>query len=230
MNTDQRAIDNQHIDDITNMPSGVIKTKINIIVDFETASHSNLAVGNNKGIDPELFNGTTPIVSITTPTAHVNFIDSTSLSDEQKQQLLDSNATDFSDKKDLVQQGVHILPQMGISSFIDNIRGKSQNVDTVHIIGDISGLNIELDTPSLLPKFMTSVNLVEQKSYPFSQTRGETEFTFWGENNNDAYEAALEKELRQGTISKTLNLDDYEIKDNVILSSDNTPPIFYELD
>lgn len=229
-NTDPKTIDNQHIDDMANMPEGVVKTKINLILDFKTASQSNLAVGNDKDIDPELFNGGVPIVSITTPAAHVNFIDNASLSDEQKQQLLSSNTVDFSEEKDLIQKGVHVLPQTGLSSFITGLRSKTHGVDAVHIMGDISGLNVELDTPSLLPKFMTKVDLAEHKNYPFSQTRGNTEFHFWGENNNDAYESALEQEKRQGVISKTIDLDDYELKSNVILSADKTPPLFYELD
>lgn len=234
MNSEQdhnpKTIDNEHIDDMANMTAGTIKTKVNIILDFNTASQSNLKIGNDKDIDQELFNGATPIISVTTSAAHINFINKDSLSDEQKELLLDSDPIDFSNKDDVLNKGVHIFPQTAISSFLNTLHKKTHGVDTVHVIGDISGLNVELDTPSLLPKFMTHVNLLEQKNYPFTQSRGNTDFTFWGENNNDAYEKALEKETRQGMISKTVNLDDYDLKSNVILSSDDTPPLFYELD
>ena len=227
-NTAPKAIDNQHIDDMTNMPEGVVKTKINLILDFQTASQSNLAVGNDKEIAPELFNGGVPIISITTPAAHVNFIDSASLSDEQKQQLLSSNTVDFSQEKDLIQKGVHILPQTGLSSFITGLRSKSHGVDAVHIMGDISGLNVELDTPSILPTSTNPVNLDKHKAYPFTQKSGKTEFTFWGENNDAAYHNALEKEARQGILSKTINIDEHDLKDHVILFADETPPISYD--
>jgi hypothetical protein len=138
----------------------------------------------------------------------VNFVNDTALSQTQKQHLLDHNALDLSDPKDSIGKKIHIFPQSNLEKFLNNMR--THNANKEHIMGDISGLNVELDTPSLLPASTNPVNLDEHKTYPFTQKSGKMEFTFWGDNNDAAYQGALKKEARQDILSKTICIDKHD--------------------
>lgn len=221
-------INDSLIDDITSMPDGIIKTKVNVIVDFSSASQSIFSMGKReKIIAPILFNDSA-MVSATQKGIHVNLIDSNALSEDQKQNLLDHNALPLSD--DDMAKDICFLPQGIVDRTLSTIREKTRGADTVHVLGDISGLDIVLErSKALFIQNADAVNLADHKSYPFTQKQGHTDFIFWGDNNQEEQEATLEQEKRQGIISKTIDLNQHNLENLVILSAHN-PISSYDID
>ncbi|MGH1456285.1 MAG: hypothetical protein ACRBDI_05855 [Alphaproteobacteria bacterium] len=227
MNNDIKNLDDNILADITSMPIGIIKSKTNIIIDFADASETELSVGNRKNIlPPELFTNDASLISVTEQGVHVNFIDNNALKIEQKQALLDQNALDLSNHNESAK--LCILPQGMISRMFNKRRENAIGADIVHILGDVSGLNVKIENPSRLTH--PEIDLSEQKKYPFTNRQGNTDFIFWGENNDAGHQSALKKEKHQGVISKTFDLENGDIQSNVIISPTSNAPIFYEYD
>ena len=183
------------------------RLKVNLLLDFNDAAHEkpHLTVGVDKrNVDVERFDGASSVFHVADDKVHANFIDESALFPKQRARLLERKDTvslpsKLSESKAFKNKTPSLADvSLGIQS---DKKGDIQYADRVHVLGDISDLEVHVDGAIL--------DTSDDIEYPVAMERGQTEFVFWGDDEalQPAYDAMREREKIQGGVTKVVELN-----------------------
>lgn len=203
------------------------RATLNILLDFHDAANIAIAlpqIHKTEKINPYQLDTSAPIIDITDEETNkqIRLLNTRAMSEDQKQDHIKRGALDLSNENLLINM-IKVTPGDVLGRAVKYFNKKTHNVDKIHVLGDISGLNVELATSEMSSVFNEKVDLTKHKKYPFSQTHGQTEFVFWGEGKEEAFKQQLEIDNNLRLSTKTIDLNAHDPTSHIILSAHGNP-------